>query len=36
MMTPVFDKVYLTAKIDEAIRYAYFRLCAGVRRGFGA
>lgn len=25
MMTPVFDKVYLTAKIDEAIGYAYFR-----------
>ena len=25
MMTPVFNKVYLTAKIDEAIGYAYFR-----------
>lgn len=24
-MTPVFDKVYLTADINEAIRYAYFR-----------
>ena len=28
MMTPVFDKVYLTAKIDEAIGYAYFRSLA--------
>lgn len=25
MMRPVFDKVYLTAKIEEAINYAYFR-----------
>lgn len=25
LMSPVFDKVYLTAKIDEAIDYAYFR-----------
>ncbi len=25
MMTPVFDKVYLTAEINEAIGYAYFR-----------
>jgi hypothetical protein len=28
MMTPMFDKVYLAAKIDEAIGYAYFRSSA--------
>lgn len=28
LMSPVFDKVYLTAKIDEAIDYAYFRSLA--------